>query len=129
MWPPKRERSLGLLLAGHLCAEAVLGGADFSGRVARCKVLRLEDLADLHLGAAVEWSALEPVDCFFLRLHLPHPETGDQFLRLGERAFSHRTLVSVELHARALGTGMQSLACEHHAGLHELFVELTHLFE
>src|SRR5262249_7257896 len=76
-----------------------------------------------------EGGALEPLDRFFPGLHLPHPEAGDQLLRLSEWAIGNGSLAAVEFHPRALGAGLQSLAREHDAGFHELFVELAHLFE
>src|SRR5579864_1122636 len=89
--------------------------SEFSRRIARCEVLRFKYLADLHLGIAVEWSPLEPLDRLLLRLDLPQPEAGDQLLGLGEWAVGHDSLVPGKPHERALGTGLQSLRPEHHA--------------
>src|SRR2546425_12648823 len=58
--------------------------ADLPRGVALRELSRLEHLPDLHLGAAVERRALQPLDRLFLRFALPEPEAGDQLLRLGE---------------------------------------------
>src|SRR5687767_13265 len=73
------------------------------------EILFLEDLANLHLGTAVERRALQPLDRLFLRLALPDPEAGDQLLRLAERAVGDDPLLAVELHAHALRARVQSL--------------------
>src|SRR6185312_17308761 len=82
-----------------------------------------------RLGAALERGALEPLDRLGPRLHLPQPETGDQLLALGERAVDHRALPAVEAHTRAAGAGLQPVAGQHHAGLHQLLVVLAHRLE
>src|SRR6478735_7725627 len=58
------------------------------------EILGLEDPADLDLGIACHWirAALDPFDRLFHRLALPDPETGDQFLGLGERSVDDGTL-------------------------------------
>src|SRR5262249_54263465 len=86
-------------------------------------------LADLSLGAVFEGSAFEPLDSFFFRLHLPNPEAGDQFLGFGEWAVGNDSLVAGELYAGALGARVQPLSRQHHAGLHEFFVEPGHLLK
>src|SRR5262249_40243722 len=48
------------------------------------------------------------------------------FLGLREWAVNHRVLVAGEPHSRTLGTWLQPVAIEHHAGLHHLLVELRH---
>ena len=83
--PPLREGEALLARLDGL-AQLVLPAPDLAGRVALGELGRLEDLTDLHLGAAVERRPLEPLDGLFLRLHLPEPEAGDQLLGLGEGA-------------------------------------------
>src|SRR5262249_15974007 len=124
-----KNRASGLLPPGHLCTQALLSSPEFARRVARCALSRFEYLADLHLGAVVARSALEPLDRLLFRFGLPDPEAGDQLLRLGEWAVGHGSLVSVEFDPRSFGTGLQSLPSEHHARLHELFVEPDHLLD
>src|SRR6266511_2666716 len=64
--PPGRLRAHALLLLLELRLER------------RTEVLRLKHLTDLDLGAVAEGRPLHPCDRFILRLHLPHPEAGDQ---------------------------------------------------
>src|SRR5437773_1702547 len=117
-----------LLLRGHLRAEALLLFPEFRSEL-RTEVFRLEHLADLHLSAAAEWSAFEPLDRLRLRLHLPQPESGNQLLGLGERAVDHSTLCSIEAHPHALRARLEPRAREHHASFHQLLVELAHVGE
>src|SRR5437763_11238949 len=94
------------------------------------EVLRLEHAADLDLLVALlERRAPDPLDGLLHGLHLPQPEAADQLLGLGERAIDHAALAAAELDAHALGARVQPLARQHHAGLHQLLVELTHLAE
>src|SRR5262249_44671077 len=60
------------------------------------------------------------------RLDLPQPEAGDQLLRLGEGAVDHGLLPAREPDALPLRTRVEPLTREHHAGLHQFFVELPH---
>src|SRR5712671_4105860 len=53
------------------------------------EVVRFEDLANLDLEAVLEGGPLQPLDGLTQRLHLPHPESGDQLLRLGEGPVDH----------------------------------------
>src|SRR5262249_54235188 len=53
-------------------------------------------------------------------------EAGDQFLRLREGAIDDGPLGAGESDACALRTRVEPFAREHHAGLHQLFVELSH---
>src|SRR5439155_24907906 len=85
----RRDESL-LLLLLNLAPQPVFLLAQF-GRELGAEVRRLEHLADLDLGV-LERGALEPLDRLLLRLALPQPEAGDQFLRLGERAVDDRPL-------------------------------------
>jgi hypothetical protein len=62
-------------------------------------------LRDRGVGAA-----LHPFDSFVLRLHLPQPEAGDQFLHLGERAVDYGPVRSGELDAHPLELGWSSSA-------------------
>ena len=50
------------------------------GSELRAKVLELENLANLDLSSAIEWSAFEPLHRFFHRSDLPQPEAGNEFL-------------------------------------------------
>src|SRR5438552_4301641 len=102
---------------------------DLAARVAGREFLGLEDLADLDLGPAVERGALEPLDGFVERLHLPGPKASHQLLGLGERPVRHGALLPVELDALAVLAGLEALAGEHHARLHQLLVEVPHLLE
>src|SRR3989442_8859627 len=90
------------------------------------EVVRLEHLANLHV-AFLEGGSLQPLDGLIPRLHLPQPEAGDQLLRLREGPVGHGPLASVEPDPHALRARLESLACEHHAGLRQLLVELPHL--
>src|SRR5262245_1710228 len=114
-----------LPLRGRLRADALLLLAELGGERGT-EVLRLEHLANLHLGV-LEGGPLEPFDRLFPRLHLPQPEAGDQLLRLGERSVDHRPLSPGELDAHPLRTRVQPLAGEHDTRLHQLLVELPHL--
>src|SRR5207247_467252 len=82
---------------------------------------------DLGLPTRGIGTALDPFNRLLLRLHLPQPEAGDQLLCLGEGPVDHGPLPSREPDARALRARVEPLAREHHAGLHQLFVELPHL--
>src|SRR6266550_2200799 len=115
-------------LPGRLCAYALLLCPQLR-RQRGTEIVRLEDLANLDLGAAVEGRPLEPLDRFVLGLHLPQPEAGNELLRLGERPVDHSALVAGEPHTRAFRARLQPFAGEHHAGLDQLFVELAHLGE
>src|SRR5467141_988033 len=110
----------------ELLAELLLLLHELPAGIARSKVRRLEHLPDLDLGV-LERGALEPFDRLILGLHLPEPEPGDELLGLGEGSVDHGPLPLFELDARALGGGLESLAREHHARFHQLFVELAHV--
>src|SRR6267378_2566205 len=107
-------------------AELLLLLPDLSGGVAGSEIRRLENLANLDFCSPVERSAFEPFNRFFLRLHLPKPETGDQLLRLGEGPVDHGPLPTSELDARTLRARLEPFGREHHTGLHQFFVELPH---
>src|SRR5688572_4509586 len=122
---------LSLALLGHLRALALLLRPQL-GRELGAEVLRLEHLAnlDLRLGAGGGVGrALEPLDGLGERLHLDQPEAGDELLGLGEGPVDHRALVAGEPDARALRARVESLAREHHPGLDQLFVVVSHLGE
>src|SRR5258706_7769111 len=87
------------------------------------EILRLENLADLHLGL-IEGGAFEPVDRLFLRLHFPQPETGDQLCCSREGPVDDGPFVSLKPDANSLGARMESLARQHDARFHEVLVEL-----
>src|SRR5438034_9237653 len=63
---------------------------------------RLVHLADFDFSAIAERRALDPLDRFVFRLHLPDPEARDQIFRFGERPIGHRMLAARELDARTL---------------------------
>src|SRR5436309_272868 len=100
------------------------------GRELGPEVFRLEHLANLDLGLAFERegirAALDPFDRLCLRLHPPQPEAGDQLLRPGERPVDYGALVARELDPRALGTRLEPLGREQHAGFRQLLVVLSH---
>src|SRR5438876_480764 len=118
---------LPFLLCSDLRAQALLLLPQL-GRELGAEVLRLEHLADLDLGILPHriGAALDPFDRLFLGLHLPDPETRDQLLRLGEGPVDHGALRSREPDACALRARVEPLAREHHAGFHQVFVELPH---
>src|SRR4029079_14610680 len=93
------------------------------------EVLVLEHLSDFDLAFALHWirAALHPLDRFFLRLALPEPKTGNQFLRLGERPLDDRAILSGEPNTRALRARLEALASQHDAGFDQLFVVLPHI--
>src|SRR6266550_772636 len=102
---------LPLFVLSHLLAQPLLLFPQLGSELG-AEILRLEDLPDLHLGI-LEGSTLEPFDCLILRFHLPDPEPGDEFLRLGKRSVDHRPLSLGELDPRALRAGLESLCREH----------------
>src|SRR5712664_4416860 len=67
----------GLALFLRRGAEALFLFAQF-GRQRLAEILRIEDLPDFDLGAAVERRALHPFDRLVARLHLDQPEAGDE---------------------------------------------------
>src|SRR6266705_1007934 len=119
-----------LLLRGHPRAQALLLLPQLGGEF-RAEVLRFEHLANLDLGLPAEGigAALDPFDRLFLGLHLPQPETGDQLFRFGEGPVDHGPFAAREPDARAFRARLEPLAREHHAGFHQLFIELSHLGE
>src|SRR5438552_7660572 len=125
--PRVRRHPLPFLLCGDLRAQALLLLPQL-GRELGAEVLRLEHLANLDLGILPHriGAALDPFDRLLLRLHLPDPEAGDQLLGLGEGPVDDGALRTREPDARALRARVQPFAREHHAGLHQLLVELPH---
>src|SRR4029079_8402296 len=94
--------------------------------LADAEVVQLEQLPDLDFAILVMGvrAALDPLDRFRKRLALQDPVARYQFLGLREWTVYHRTLVAGEPHLSALGTWLQPVAIEHHAGgLHHLLVE------
>src|SRR5512133_3754482 len=123
--PPRPER-LRLPLAVDLGPQAFLLGAQL-GRELLAEILGLEHGPDGHLDPAVERRALEPLYGLVDRPDLPDPVPGDDLLRLGERPVADGPLRAREPHPLPLGRRGEPVAGEHHACLHELFVELHHL--
>src|SRR4030081_1560849 len=105
------------LLRGDLRADAIFLLPELR-RELRAEILRLEYLAELDLGPAVEGGSLQPFDRLLSGLHLPDPEAGD-----------HRALLSFEPHARTLRARMKPIPREHDARLGQLFIVLAHLGE
>src|SRR6266566_336917 len=125
----ENSRSL-LLLRGDLIAHALLGFPQL-GCELRAEVVRLEHLAYLDLGLALDriGAALDPLDRLFLRLHLKHPEAADQVFRVLEGPVHDRAPSPREPDARALRAGMQPFARQEDAGLCQLLVVLGHVGE
>src|SRR5262245_39383705 len=82
-----------LLFRRHLRAQPLLLLPQL-GREGVAEIVRLKHLADLDLRflARRVGAALDPLDRLLLRLHLPQPEAGDQFLRLGKGSVGHDPL-------------------------------------
>src|SRR5262249_985025 len=69
------------------------------------KIRGLKDLADFDLVLAARnriGATLDPFDRLFFRVHLEHPEPGDQFSQLWERTVDDGPFASGEFDARAL---------------------------
>src|SRR4029453_9176556 len=117
------EQDLLVLLC--LLADAPLLLAQLGGELL-AEVLFLEHRPDLD-HALLEWRALQPLDCLVHRLDLPEPVTGDELLRLGERAVDDTSVArAVELDALPARGWGDALAGEHDACLHKLLVVLSH---
>src|SRR5262245_36811617 len=114
-----------ILFGFNLLAQTVFLRAQLR-RELLAKILGLEDLPELDLGPAVERRLLEPFNRLVHRLHLPEPEAGDEFLRLGEGPVDHGPIFAGESHALTPRGWVKSLARFHDAGLHELLVVLAH---
>src|SRR5579885_2272454 len=113
-------RALALFLLAQLRGEL---GAE---------ILGFEDLADLDLAIAMferPRTAPDPLDRLFERLALPEPEARDELLGFGERTIDDGARIAREFDARPGRARLESFACEHHAGLHQLFVEAHHVAE
>src|SRR6266545_7576959 len=107
-----RRGRIDSLFRGHLRAYPLLLGAEL-GRELGTEILRFEHLANLDLGLRARegiGAALDPFDRFFLGLHLPQPEAGDQLLRLGEGSVDDRSLCAREPDARAFRARLEPLA-------------------
>src|SRR6266568_5081563 len=127
--PKRSATNTGLLLLGHLRSQAFLLLPEL-GRELGAEILRLEHLSNLDHRLFAGYgigTALDPLDRLFLRLDLPQPEAGDQLLCLGKRPIDDRSLRAGEADARALRARLEPFAREQHAGLRELFVELSHV--
>src|SRR5438128_9702059 len=109
-------------------------------RVRGPELFRLDHLTDLNLertqaslqfrrlrAAGGPRAALQPLDRFFLRLHLPEPVAGDQLLGLRKGTVDHRRPPAGEPDARPFRAGVQAVGRKHHAGLDQLLVVLPHL--
>src|SRR5713226_584365 len=94
------------LLLVDLLAQALFLLSELRGEFG-AKVLRLEDLANLNLGSAVERGAFEPLDRLVHRPDLPQPKARDQLFGFGEGAVDHGALGAREADALALRAGLQ----------------------
>src|ERR1700756_4040104 len=92
-------------------------------RTAPSRALVCEDLADLE-SPAVVWCALEPLEGFVHRAHLPQPVAGDELFGFGERPIDDGSLVAVEPNSLALGAGLEPASFEHDPCLDQLLIEL-----
>ena len=92
-------------------------------------MLRLVHLANFDFCPFPKRRALDPLDRFVFRLHLPDPEARDQVLGFVERPVCHCMLAASELDARAFRARMKSLGGKQHAGFRQLFVILPHFRE
>src|SRR5437868_5916040 len=90
---PATRRASGLV-RGSLLAHSLFLFAQLRRKVV-AEIFGLENLAHLDFGSAVERSALQPLDRFFLRLHLPEPESGNQLFGFREWSICHRALISL----------------------------------
>ncbi len=68
--------------SGHLFAQVFLLLPQFGSELG-AEIFDFKYRAQLDLNAAAERSALEPLDGFVRRLHLPQPEAGDQVVGFG----------------------------------------------
>src|ERR1700690_3573897 len=93
-----------------LISERLTLREDFTGRIDRREISRVEDLANLDRRAATERRARNPSDCFFLRFHLDDPVASDELLRFGERTVGDFGFSVVEGDARALRRRVQAVA-------------------
>src|SRR4051794_7716110 len=92
----------------------------------RLKIGCFEDLANFDLGLAAGkgiGTALEPLDRFFLRVDLEHPEARDHSF-WGEGAVGNGPFPAGEFNARSFRARLETLPGEQHAGFRELFIVL-----
>src|SRR6478672_3618322 len=113
-----------LALLGNLFAQLAMVLDSLAG----AEVVQLEQLPDFDFAILVMGvgAALDPLDRFRKRLTLQDPIARYQRLGLREWAGYHAALVAGGPHSSALGTWLQPITIEHHAGLHRLLVELRH---
>src|SRR5262249_41778289 len=72
-------------------------------------------------------TALDPLDGFTLRLHIPEPVTTHEFLRLGERAVNHRRLASRKSHTSPLRIRLKPLQIEQDTRFRKVVIIFGHL--
>src|SRR5690349_5945939 len=82
-----------------------------------------KDLANLE-SPAVVWCALEPLEGFLHRAHLPQPVAGDELFGFGEGPIDDGSLVAIEPDSFALRARLQAAGFEHAPRLDQLLVEL-----
>src|ERR1700682_1388575 len=107
---PSFERTL--FISGplfDLIAQRLFARRRFFTEIRRLEHLANFDLA-LLIGTVGRRSLRGPRDRFLFRLHLDHPESGDQFLGLGEGSVDNKGLFSrSEFDARTLRTRLKPL--------------------
>src|SRR5262245_31151193 len=117
-----------LLLRFQLPAQALFllpeFGSEFGAEVLHLKYLTNFNLAFLLVIRIGD--ALGPFDRLFHGLHLPYPETTDQFFRFRKRPVGYCKLAFGKLDAGALRAWMKSLTGKHHTGLNQFFVVFPH---
>src|SRR4051812_44928872 len=115
-----------LLLGGDFCTQSFLLRSELGSELST-EILRLKHRADFHLRPAIKGRALQPFHRLVDRPNLPKPEAGNQLLCLGKWAVNDGARGSRKSDALPFFTWMQALACQHNAGLHQLFVVFAHI--
>src|SRR6202522_4310812 len=72
------------------------------------------------------WATLDPLNRLLKRLTFPKPETGDEFLRFGERPVGHGSFRSRKSDPHCIRAGLQSFTRLRDAGLGQLLVIFAH---
>src|SRR5204863_7239910 len=82
------------------------------------EVFGFEYRPEFDFDSSAKWGTLYPLDRFVHGAHLPQPESGNQFLRLGERAVDDGALRAGKFDALAFRGRRQTFTGEHHSGFH-----------
>src|SRR6185369_7944214 len=95
------------------------------------KVFHFEDGTKVDFRVAlgtfvIKWNPPCPFNRFVYRLHFPNPIAGDLFACLSEWTIGNDTIAPGKRYSLGLRCRMKPLAFQHDAGVHQLFVELTH---